>query len=237
MFTFQRSHVYAVLLPLAFVTGLAAGFLFWGRTPPPAAASAASASPTAVPADTTAGDSTELTRYDVPVDDDPSFGPADAPITLIEFSDYECPYCRKWHTEVYPRLVQTYPDQIRFVYRDFPLISIHSNAAQAAEAANCAGEQGRYWEYSELLFGETLGLSSKAYTGYADQLSLDGTKFAECMDTRRFQAEVEADYNYAAELGIRSTPTFFINGVAIVGAQPFEVFQSLIEQELASTAP
>jgi protein-disulfide isomerase len=232
MLTFQRSHVYAALLPLAFVTGLAVGFIFWGRgsSAPPAV----SAVPTTAAA--AAIETTDTpTRYDVPVDDDPVYGRDDAPVTLIEFSDYECPYCQKWHAEVLPRLMETYPEQVRFVFRDFPLSSIHSNAAPAAEAANCAGDQGSYWEYNSLLFQRTLGLGSEALTSYAAQLNLDAVKFKECVDSRRHQAEVEADYEFAANFGIRSTPTFFINGLAVVGAQPFEVFQTVIEKELANT--
>lgn len=229
MITFQRSHLYAALLPLAFVTGLAAGFLFWGRSQP---ATVPTTTPAAATQDTSASD--EPTRYDIPTDDDPSYGPDNAPITLIEFSDYECPYCRKWHSEVFPLLLQTYPDKIRFVYRDFPLSSIHGNATPAAEAANCAGEQSQYWEYNNLLFSNALGLGSDAYIGYSQQLKLDAEKFQQCLDSRKYQAEVEADYEYAANLGIRSTPTFFINGLAVVGAQGFDVFQTIIDQELAS---
>lgn len=233
MFTFQRSHVYAALLPLAFVTGLAVGFLFWGRgNPATPAAVAVDVSPTS---DAVAATDVP-TRYDVPTDDDPAFGPADAPVTLIEFSDYECPYCQKWHNEVLPKLIEAYPDQVRFVYRDFPLTSIHSNAAPAAEAANCAGEQGQYWTYNNLLFEQSEGLGKDALVSYANQLGLDQEKFTECVDSRRHQEEVEADFEFASNFGIRSTPTFFINGRAVVGAQPFEVFQSLIDDELSNPA-
>jgi len=237
--TFKRSHLYAALLPLAFVIGLSVGYLFWGRTPAPAQpAQAAASSDSSAPAADQAASATsagpqEVQRYDVPADDDPSLGPADAKITIIEFSDYECPYCTKWRSEVWPHLQETYPTQVRLVYRDFPLTSIHSNAAMAAEAANCAGEQGQYWEYHDLLFAGAYGLSESAYLKYAQDLSLDGDALKQCLDERRYQEEVEADYNYAAELGIRSTPTFFINGIAIVGAQPFEVFQEVIDLELA----
>lgn len=236
--TFKRSHFYAALLPLAFVTGIAAGYLFWGRDSvavlpanPPTTQSSESSS-----AQTT-DSQTKATRYDVPIDDDPSLGPADAPITLIEFSDYECPFCRKWHTEVFPRLLEAYPNQIRYVYRDFPIASIHSNAVSAAEAANCAGDQGKYWEFSEKLFAMEYSLGQEAYTSYSQSLNLDQSKFDECISSRRHQAEVQADFDYAANLGISSTPTFFINGLALIGAQSFEVFQQVIDQELAGEIP
>lgn len=238
--TFKRSHLYSVLLPLAFVAGLSLGYIFWGRNNAPTTQTAA-AVPQRDPAASTSGQaqtSSEsqpepVTRYDVPIDDDPILGPEDAPITIIEFSDYECPYCRKWHSEVYGRLFEDYPDQVRLVYRDFPLDSIHSNAIPAAEAANCAYEQGSFWEFHDKLFGMELGLSPDAYQQYAQDLSLDMDAFNECVDARRYRDEVQSDYDYASQLGVRSTPTFFINGIALVGAQPYEVFQEVIDKELA----
>lgn len=238
--TFKRSHLYSVLLPLAFVAGLSLGYIFWGRNTAPATQSAA-AVPQSNPAASTSGQAQspsesqpqQVTRYDVPIDDDPILGPEDAPITIIEFSDYECPYCRKWHNEVYGRLFEEYPDQVRLVYRDFPLYSIHSNAIPAAEAANCAYEQGSFWKFHDKLFGMELGLSADAYQQYAQDLSLDMDAFNECVDTRRYRDEVQSDYDYASQLGIRSTPTFFVNGIALVGAQPYEVFQEVIDKELA----
>ena len=238
--TFKRSHLYAVLLPLAFVAGLSLGYIFWGRAPVPGP-QAAAAAPQANPAESTssqpqasaADQAQQITRYDVTIDDDPIRGPEDAPITIIEFSDYECPYCRKWHAEVYGRLFEDYPDQVRMVYRDFPLFSIHPSAVPAAEAANCAYEQDSFWEFHEKLFGMELALSADAYQQYAQDLGLDVDAFNECVETRRYRDEVQADYAYASELGVRSTPTFFINGIALVGAQPYEVFQQVIDKELA----
>jgi protein-disulfide isomerase len=248
--TFKRSHFFLALLPIAFVLGLAAGYIFWGLKPggqpetaavPPAAAPATSAAQAQDSAqdDQQAADQSQqaVKRYDVPEDDDPSIGPAAAPITIIEFSDYQCPYCRKWKTEVYDRLRETYPNEVRIVFRDFPLTSIHPEAQPAAEAANCAGDQGRYWEYHDLLFGMQYDLGLEAYKKYASELGLDVDEFTQCLDDRKYQQEVEADLNYAANLGVRSTPTFFINGIPLVGAQPFEVFQEVITKELAGEIP
>ena len=181
--------------------------------------------------------SQQVVRYDVPVDDDPILGSENAPITIIEFSDYECPYCRQWHSEVYSQLIDTYGDQIRFVYRDFPLESIHPNANSAAEAANCAHEQGVFWDYHDMLFSNEKGLGSTAYLEYASQLEIDQAAFQECIETNRYKSEVQADFEFAADLGVRSTPTFFINGIAVVGAQPFEIFQQVIDRELAGELP
>ncbi|HBX68198.1 MAG TPA: hypothetical protein DEH25_02100 [Chloroflexi bacterium] len=242
--TFKRAHLYSVLLPLAFVAGLTFGYLFWGRSD-----SAGAAQPSVVVVAATPGadqeqaavqgaePTPEFQRYDVPIDDDPILGPEQAAITIIEFSDYECPYCRKWHQEVWPLLQAEYGDQIRLVYRDFPLTSIHSNASPAAVAANCAGEQDKYWEFNDKLFAMKLNLGKTTYQTYAEELGLDMPAFNECLDSGRYVDEVEADYQYAANLGIRSTPTFFVNGIPVVGAQPFDMFKSLIDQELAGELP
>ena len=226
---FQRPLIYGLLLPVVFVLGIVAGYLLWGRTPP-ATATADSPATLATP-------TVQVRRYDVSVDDDPFIGPEDAPITIIEFSDYQCPYCKKWHDEVLDRMLANYPGQIRFVYRDFPLISIHPGAAPAAEAADCAGEQGSYWPFYQALFSMKYDLTTEAYQQYAAELGLDTQAFAECLADRRYESEVMGDYDYAVNLGISSTPTFFINGIPIVGAQPYEVFKQLIDKELAGEIP
>jgi len=236
--TFKRSHVYAALLPLAFVVGLAVGYIFWGRSTPFAPETTAANAEDAQAAQAqTAPQAQDVQRYDVPEDDDPVYGPDEAPITIIEFSDFECPYCRRWHLEVWPQIEATYGDQVRQVYRDFPLTSIHPNATPAAAAANCAGEQDSYWEFNQLLFSMELGLDKNAYEQYATDLGLDMDTFNECLDSGRQNDEINSDYEYAANLGVRSTPTFFVNGIPLVGAQPFEVFQQVIDQELAGEIP
>ncbi len=230
----KRRPIYGLigLAILVFGLGFAAGYLVRGRV----AAEEKAAAQTAVAAQyqaTPEGGKRKVTRYEVPVDDDFILGAAEAPITIIEFGDYECPFCRKWYVEVLPQLMEKYPQQIRFVYRDFPLTSIHANAAPAAEAAQCAGEQDAYWQFQEKLFSMALGLNTDAYQQYARQLGLDMDDFEACLQEHRYRDEVEADFEFAARLGVRSTPTFFINGIAIVGAQPIEVFEQVIDLELA----
>lgn len=226
----KRSHVFATLLPLVFAVGLGVGYLLWGRTAP-------TTPPVETPvAQAPADQQQAVKRYSVPEDDDPSIGPRNAPITLIEFSDFECPYCRSWFNEVYLRLRQDYADQVRVVFRDYPLASIHPNAIPAAIAANCANEQGKYWEYHNKLFsGDQLGES--IYKQYAQDLGLDLAKFEACRTSPEAQEEIQADYEYASGLGVRSTPTFFLNGLPIVGAQPYEMFKQVIDQELAGEIP
>lgn len=234
----KRFSLYIGLIPLAFGLGLLAGYLVWGQ-PPAATATAKEGTEAGTTSEeaATASAPQAVTRYDVTNAASPSLGPADAPITIVEFSDYECPYCRRWHLETFPQLQAAYPEQLRFVYRDFPISSIHANAIPAAEAAHCAGEQGAFWEFNEKLFSMELGLSARAYQQYAADLGLDQQTFGECIDERRYAEEVQAEFDFAANLGIRSTPTFFINGIALVGAQPFEVFKQVIDLELAGEIP
>lgn len=174
-----------------------------------------------------------VTRYDISVDDDPVFGSADGDITIIEFSDYECVFCKKWATEIWPLLQQEYGSKVRLVYRDFPLSAIHPNASPAAVAANCAGAQDKYFDMHALLFSGAQPFNKSGYQAYADQLGLDRAQFDACLEDQAMVQEVVADYEYALTLGVQSTPTFFINGVALVGAQPFAVFKEVIDLELA----
>jgi protein-disulfide isomerase len=212
---FKRSTFYAAIIPLAFVTGLALGYLFWGRpsAAPPAAAQAQAPK-----------------RVDVSLDDDPSIGPADAPITIVEFSDFNCPYCRKWQQETFPALMASYPGQIHFVYRDFPVTSQESYIA--AQAAECAGDQGKYWEFHDELFSGQQDLGTDAYEQYAKEIGIDSQALLDCISNGKYANEVQADAAYAAGLGATGTPTFFINGLPFVGAQPLANFKQVIDSEL-----
>lgn len=227
----HRPLIYSILLVCVFVLGMISGFLIWGQ------GSSAVANAVADSEQTLPTPVQQVTRYPVEEGGNPSIGPADAPITIIEFSDYQCPYCQKWESEVYQRLLDDYPTQVRIVYRDFPLNSIHPEAAPAANAANCAGEQDEYFQYHDKLFSYELNLGKEAYLQYARELKLDMTAFTACLESDRYEAEVTADLNYAVELGVQSTPTFFINGLYMVGAQPYETFKKLIDQELAGVIP
>ncbi len=223
---FTRRSFYSALLPISFVTGLAAGYLFWGRdTIPPANP----ATPVAVAEEIPPGSSEDPTRFEISTDDDPSLGPEDAPITIVEFSDFRCPYCSIFHKETFDDLMAEYPGQIHFVYRDFPVVG----GFEAALAAECADEQGAFWEFHNLLFsGEYPNLDRDAFAAYAEKLDLDVEGLLACVDEERYSDEVEADARYASGLGITGTPTFFINGIPMVGAQPLEAFIQIIEYEL-----
>ncbi|GBL36410.1 Na(+)/H(+) antiporter NhaA 2 [Anaerolineaceae bacterium] len=172
-------------------------------------------------------------RVQVSADDDPSWGNADAPVTIIEFSDFQCPYCRVFYQTTLVTLLERYPKQVRFVYRDFPLASIHPQATLAAEASQCAHAQGRFWEFHNAVFANIDRLGPDLYQSLAISMGLDKERFAACVNSREFSAEVEKDFNDARALGVTGTPTFFINGIPLVGAQPLEAFAQIIEQELS----
>ena len=146
----------------------------------------------------------------------PSKGPSSAPVTIVEFSDFECPYCVKAEPTV-KALLAKYPDKIKLVYRDFPL-PMHSHAPKAAEAAHCAGDQGKYWEMHEKLFANSQKLAVADLKGYAKDLKLDTAKFDKCLDSGEKGAVVEKNKKAGEEAGVSGTPAFFINGRSIAGA-------------------
>lgn len=171
-------------------------------------------------------------RYDVPIaDDDPALGPANAPVTLVEFSDFQCPFCLR----VAPTLKQlreAYGDRIRIVWKDFPLTSIHPQAFKAAEAAHCAREQGKFWEFHDVLFANQQALLVESLKQYAVDLGLDAAAFNTCLDTSKYNDRVQQHMGIGTGLGVNSTPTTFVNGRRVTGAQPYEVFSAIIEEEL-----
>ena len=243
--TFKRSHFYSVLVVLAFAVGVLVGYAVWGRNTLPASSLppvvvATPAPPTATPTPVI---------YEIPTDGYPSLGPADAPITIVEFSDYQCPFCTRWHEQTYKPLMDAYPNKIRFVYRNFPL-SFHQNAFLSAQAALCAGDQNSYWEYHDKLFAEKALMNDAAgtvlavdeFVKFADDLKLDTKTFQDCLTSEKYKQFVTDDMNYAANLppengepAVGGTPTFFINGHRIVGAVPLPYFTQIIDAELAKS--
>ncbi|HWP64587.1 MAG TPA: thioredoxin domain-containing protein [Candidatus Limnocylindria bacterium] len=161
----------------------------------------------------------------------PSRGPANAPVTIIEFSDYECPFCKRAEPTV-EQVVAAYPDKVRLVYRHYPL-PFHKNARPAAEAAMCANAQGKFWEYHEKLW-EAPALDEATLKKVAGEIGLDQAKFDACLANKEGAAQVDKDMADASAVGVRGTPAFFINGRMLSGAQPFDKFKVIIEEELAS---
>ncbi|MCZ7627216.1 MAG: DsbA family protein [Candidatus Methylomirabilis sp.] len=160
-----------------------------------------------------------------------TLGPKDAPVTVIEFSDFHCPYCSRVVATL-KEVVRLYPKQVRLAYRDFPIANLHPKAAKAAEAARCAGEQGKFWEYHDKLFESQAQTTIEDFKRFAEQLKLDNNSFAACLDSGKHAAAVQADVQEGTRLGITGTPTFFINGRLVVGALPLEAFQRIIDREL-----
>jgi protein-disulfide isomerase len=168
---------------------------------------------------------------DVTMTGDRQLGSERAPITIVEFSDFECPYCRQ-SVAVLRALRQVYGDRIRLVYRDY-LGPNHAHALRAAEASRCAGEQGKFWEYHDLLFDRQVPGNSWDFNGLAKELHLQGHQFETCLQSGRFREQIGKDLQDGLKLGITSTPTFLINGRPLVGAQPLSSFQTLIDSLLA----
>jgi len=172
----------------------------------------------------------------VSVDDDPAFGPEDASVTIVEFSDFQCPYCLRYHQETFDALKRQYEGKIRYVFRDFPLSNLHQEAQKAAEAGECAHEQGKFWEMRDIIFdNQQTDISENALKRFAQQLGLDEEQFNECLDSEKYAQEIAADFQDGSVYGVTGTPTFFINGLMVVGAQPLTVFERFIDQELATS--
>lgn len=174
-------------------------------------------------------------RYEVAIaPDDPVLGGASAPVTLIEFSDFQCPFCQR----VMPTLKQlreAYGDRVRIVWKDFPLTAIHPQAFKAAEAGQCAREQGKFWEYHDRLFANQQALQPEFLKTYAADLGLDAATFNACLDTAKYAERVQEQMGVGSALGVGSTPSVFINGRLVSGAHPYETFAAIIDEELGRT--
>ncbi len=171
-------------------------------------------------------------RIDVATDGDPSKGNPKAKVTIVEFSEYQCPFCKKTRPTV-DQILSTYKNDVYYVFRDFPL-SFHQQARKAAEAANCAGDQGKYWEYSQKLWDNQGNHQPEKLHEYAKAIGLNAQKFSSCLDSGKFADEIEKDIQDGSKAGVSGTPAYFINGIFISGAQPFEKFKAIIDEELAN---
>ena len=164
--------------------------------------------------------------------DDPIQGNASAMVTLVEYSDFQCPFC----AQVMPtlkRVQQTYGDRVRIVWKNFPLTAIHPQAFGAAQAGRCAQEQGKFWELHDRLFANQQALQPESLKAHAVAVGLDAAAFDTCLDSGKHADAVQAEMDVATALGVVSTPTVFINGRLVSGAQPYDVFAKIIDEELA----
>lgn len=160
----------------------------------------------------------------------PALGPDNAPITLVEFSDYQCPFCKRARPTIW-QVLDEYKDKIKYVYRDFPL-SFHSLAQKAHEAARCAGDQGKYFEFNRKLFDNQHAITVDDIKKYAADMQLDVAAFNQCLDSGKHAAAVQQDIEDGVAVGVSGTPAFFINGIMLSGAQPYQAFREVIEGEL-----
>lgn len=167
-------------------------------------------------------------------DDDPVLGDPGAPVTLVEFGDFQCPFCARFFQTTEQEIIEKYvkTGKARFVYRDFPISAIHSEAQKSAEASECADEQGKFWPYHNILYQRQSELSLQNYKKWAVEIGLDAKQFNECLDSGKYAQEVEKDLQDGQAAGINGTPTTFINGRVIQGAVPFSQFAAIIEEEL-----
>ena len=163
-------------------------------------------------------------------------GNENAPVTIVEFSEYQCPFCKRYVDESYQKIFEEYGDQIRYIFRDYPL-EFHQHAQKTAEAARCAGDQNQYWSMHDLLFSQRDEWANEAkidslLADYASQLSLDKAEFNSCLTSGKHTQAVKDDLDLGKKIGVSGTPSFFINGQKLVGAHPFENFKKIIDEEL-----
>ena len=161
----------------------------------------------------------------------PSRGPADAPVTIVEFSDYQCPFCSRAEPTV-QEVLRRYPTEVRLVYRHFPLDSIHPRARPASEAAACADQQNQFWSYHEKLFANQRSLGDADLLRYAEEIGLDTEAFESCRQSNEVKQIVSKDQRAGAAAGATGTPAFYINGIHLSGARPIDDFVDVIESEL-----
>ena len=174
---------------------------------------------------------------DASIDDDAIKGDKDAPVTIIEFSDFECPFCARFYNDTLPQIISEYVDtgKVRFVYRDFPL-SFHQNARSASLAAECMKDQGGeklFYEMHDKIYENQTSLNAENLKIWAAELGAKASEFNECLDSEKFGDEVDKDFADGQSYGVSGTPAFFINGRMVSGAQPFSVFQNIVDEELA----
>jgi protein-disulfide isomerase len=172
-------------------------------------------------------------KYDVKVaENNPVLGSPDAPVTIIEFSDFHCQYCGRFVAETMDPIMKDFEGKVKLVYRSYPILGQAS--VLAALASGCASDQGKFWEFHDLLFADQQNLTKEAFVKYAGDLALDVETFTKCYDEQQHMSDIQSNYAYAQSLGVTGTPAFFINGTYVSGAQPYTVFADVINKELGS---
>lgn len=232
--TLRKTHLYiAIALVMGFGGGLGVARLVLRPAPvvSPVLEQGVSQHTGVVPANTPiAAEQSSLIQ--VATEGRPYLGPEDAPVTIVEFTDYECPFCGRHFRETLPQLFTEYEGEIKYVVLNFPISAVHPFAEKAAEAAECAYDQGFFWEYHDLLFQNSQALGTDRLKGYAREIGMDSEAFDMCLDSGAKTERVLQDFRDGRSYSVTGTPTFFINGQALVGAQPFSSFQTVIDAAL-----
>ena len=171
-------------------------------------------------------------RADVAVNGAPFKGAESAAVTIVKFEDFQCPYCKTVQPTL-AELLKKYDGKLRLVHKDLPLDAIHPQARQGAEAARCAGEQGKFWDYHDKLYANSPKAGVEELKSYAKEVGLNAASFEQCFSTGKYKGLIQKDLSEGAQLGLTGTPAFFINGREISGAQPIEAFAAIIDEELA----
>lgn len=225
----KRSHLGALV---GLVLGGAGGYALGARAAvsdvPAPAGGQTQAETLAGVASGVAGSPTPAAIVDVDVAGRPSLGPDDAVVTVVEFADYQCPFCSRYARETYPALMDRFGDRIRYVVRNFPLVGRHPHASKAAEAAECAADQDEFWTYRDHLFRNQASLDVESLARFAVELGLDPSAFQDCLDSGRKAEIVSRDVDDGRRYGVRGTPTFFVNGRILIGAHSLRTFEERI---------
>jgi len=177
------------------------------------------------------GDAAE-TGPKVDIEGRPFLGPENAPVTFIEFTDYQCTFCKRYYDTRYPLILEEYGDRLKYVVLHYPLSQIHPQAEEAAQAAECASDQGKFFEYHNTLFKNNMALGRANLMRYGMMLGLDMPRFEGCLDSGEKAKVVYDNIMTAVKAGVTGTPTFFVNGRILIGAQPLAIFKAHIEQAL-----
>jgi protein-disulfide isomerase len=173
----------------------------------------------------------EPARIDVATEGRPSRGAADAPVTIVAFSDFQCPYCATLFSTL-KEIEKNYKDQVRIVYLQFPLSQIHPYAEKAAEASLCANEQNQYWQMHDAMFADQAKLGVDQLRQKAEKLSLDMAAFDACLDSSKYASAIRADIAEGVKAGVKGTPAFFVNGRFYSGSLPYDEIRKVVEEEL-----
>jgi len=212
----------ATLVGLGLLVGLGAGWVLFHEEPGPSRAG-------------TGGESGVTEAHGIDVTNDPVLGSDDAPVTIIEFSDFDCPFCTRFASQTAPVLRRNYGDRLRWIFVNLPLTSIHPRAYDAALGGECAHDQDKFWEWYDAMFSGRFDSSRDGLREAAGHIGLDGDRFAQCLDEADFASEVAADLREAQKYYILGTPTFFINDRRLEGAQPPEAFAAVIDSILSGS--